>query len=215
MIDLTKVFLSAGHGGNDPGAVAYGLKEKDINLQILLACRSELVKRGVTVVTSRTSDVNDPVSEEVAEANACKADISVSFHTNAGRGDGSETYYYAGSKGGKRLAELCEKYVKTIGQNSRGAKQSTSLYFLKHTTMPAVLCECAFIDNATDNSIIASLADQKQFGVAYAKAILEYLDIPLETYKVQIGACSNKQNAEKLLAKAKAAGFSDAFITKA
>ncbi len=27
------VFLSAGHGGNDPGAVGNGLKEKDINLQ--------------------------------------------------------------------------------------------------------------------------------------------------------------------------------------
>ena len=26
------VFLSAGHGGNDPGAVGYGLKEKDIPL---------------------------------------------------------------------------------------------------------------------------------------------------------------------------------------
>ena len=27
---MAKVFLSAGHGGTDPGAVAYGLKEKDI-----------------------------------------------------------------------------------------------------------------------------------------------------------------------------------------
>ena len=27
---MAKVFLSAGHGGSDPGAVAYGLKEKDI-----------------------------------------------------------------------------------------------------------------------------------------------------------------------------------------
>lgn len=214
MIDLTKVFLSAGHGGSDPGAVAYGLKEKDINLQILLACRSELVKRGVTVVTSRTIDMNDPVTEEAAKANACKADISVSFHTNAGKGDGSETFYYSGSKEGKRLAELCEKHTKSIGQNSRGVKQSTALYFLKHTTMPAVLCECAFVDNDTDNNIIDTLAEQKKFGVAYAKAILEYLDIPIETYKVQVGAYSDKQNAEKLLAKAKAAGFSDAFITK-
>ena len=31
-----KVFLSAGHGGSDPGAVGYGMKEKDINLNILL-----------------------------------------------------------------------------------------------------------------------------------------------------------------------------------
>ena len=28
---MAKVFLSAGHGGSEPGAVAYGMKEKDIN----------------------------------------------------------------------------------------------------------------------------------------------------------------------------------------
>ena len=27
---MAKVFLSAGHGGSDPGATANGLKEKDI-----------------------------------------------------------------------------------------------------------------------------------------------------------------------------------------
>ena len=29
---MAKVFLSAGHGGTDPGAVAFGMKEKEINL---------------------------------------------------------------------------------------------------------------------------------------------------------------------------------------
>jgi cell division septation protein DedD len=33
-------------------------------------------------------------------------------------------------------------------------------------------------------------------------------------YRVQIGAFRNKSNAEDLLAKAKSAGFKDAFITK-
>lgn len=214
MIKLTKVFLSAGHGGDDPGAVAYGLKEKDINLQILLACRDELQKYGVTVITSRTTDVNDPVTEETKEANRSNADIAVSFHTNAGKGDGSETYYYTGSKNGKRLADICEKYTKTVGQNSRGSKSTSSLYFLKHTTMPAVLCECAFIDNDIDNDAIDTVTKQKKFGEAYAKAILEYLGIPNKKYKVQIGAYSEKSNAENLVKKAKAAGFSDVFITE-
>ena len=60
---MAKVFLSAGHGGSDPGAVAYGMKEKDINLQIMLACHNELIRHGVTVVCSRTKDENDPVSQ--------------------------------------------------------------------------------------------------------------------------------------------------------
>lgn len=177
---MAKVFLSAGHGGSDPGAVAYGLKEKTINLNIMLACRDELKRHGVTVVCSRTKDENDPVGEEVREANKSGAKMAVSFHANAGKGDGSESYYYPTSKAGKKLAQLCEKHVKAIGQNSRGVK-TKNLAFTRDTKMVAVLCECAFVDNNKDNNIIDTVTEQKKFGVAYAKAILEYLGIKYKT----------------------------------
>lgn len=174
---MSKVFLSAGHGGSDPGAVGFGMKEKDINLNIMLACLDELVKHGVTVVCSRTKDENDPVGNEVKEANASGADVAVSFHTNAGGGNGSESYYWTNDLKGQKLATLCEKHAMSIGQNSRGIKSGNHLYFIKNTNMTAVLCECAFIDNDTDNDIIDTTAEQRAFGVAYAKAILEYLGI--------------------------------------
>ena len=174
---MSKVFLSAGHGGSDSGAVGFGMKEKDINLNIMLACLDELVKHGVTVVCSRTKDENDPVGNEVKEANASGADVAVSFHTNAGGGNGSESYYWTNDLKGQKLATLCEKHAKSIGQNSRGIKSGNHLYFIKNTNMTAVLCECAFIDNDTDNDIIDTTAEQRAFGVAYAKAILEYLGI--------------------------------------
>lgn len=187
---MSDVFLSAGHGGSDPGATAYGLKEKDINLNIMLACRDELKRHGVSVTCSRTKDENDPVTDEVKEANRSGAKVAVSFHTNAGKGDGSESYYFKGSSDGKKLAELCEKYTKQIGQNSRGAKATTSLWFIRGTKMTAVLCECAFIDHNTDNNIIDTVAKQKKFGVQYAKAILEYLGI-----KYQSGSSSSSSSS--------------------
>ena len=174
---MSKVFLSAGHGGSDPGAVGFGMREKDINLNIMLACLDELVKHVVAVVCSRTKDENDPVGNEVKEANASGADVAVSFRTNAGGGNGSESYYWTNDLKGQKLATLCEKHVKSIGQNSRGIKSGNHLYFIKNTNMTAVLCECAFIDNDTDNDIIDTTAEQRAFGVAYAKAILEYLGI--------------------------------------
>lgn len=219
-----KVFLSAGHGGSDPGAVGYGMKEKDINLQIMLSCQNELVRHGVTVICSRITDENDPVSQEVKEANASGADIAVSFHTNAGRGNGSESYAYPGRTGWK-LAELCEKHTKAIGQNSRGVKSGKHLKFVRSTTMPAVLCECAFIDNDQDNDIIDTAEEQRAFGVAYAKAILEYLGIPYEGsaeekpqppsggqsdagfYRLQLDAFKNKANAEVLKKEVEAKGY--------
>lgn len=222
MIFMAKVFLSAGHGGSDPGAVGHGMKEKDINLTIMLACNEVLIRHGVTTVLSRTKDENDPVGDEVREANASGADVAVSFHTNAGGGDGSESLYNNSSSEAKKLATLCEKHTKAIGQNSRGVKGRSDLWFLRGTKMTAVLCECAFIDNAKDKTIIDTVAEQKKFGVAYAKAILEYLGITYKEtstatakttkYVVQTGTYNSKVNAEAALKKIKSVGFTDAFI---
>lgn len=220
---MPKVFLSAGHGGSDPGACANGLVEKTINLNALLACKDVLEDHGVIVITSRTTDANDPVQQEVKEANASGADIAVSFHANAGGGDGFEDFYYASSADGKRLAQLLEKYVKEeIGQNSRGCKSGNHLMFVRATTMPAVLVESFFVDNKKDMAIGDTVAEQKAFGVAYAKGILEYFGIAYKApvaakpaastsgklYRVQVGAFKNKENADKLVAELKAKGYS-------
>ena len=218
---MAKVFLSAGHGGSDPGAVANGLREKDINLQVLLSCKEELERHGVTVVCSRTTDANDPVSDEVKEANASGADLAVSFHCNAGGGDGFEAFYYSGSQNGKKLAQCLEKHVKALGQNSRGLKTGDHLYFVRKTTMTAVLAESFFVDNLADMQIGDTLAEQKAFGVAYAKGILDYFGLSYRTpidagtlYRVQVGAYREKRNAEAMLQVLKAAGI-EGFITEA
>lgn len=212
---MVKVFLSAGHGGSDPGAVANGLYEKTINLNTLLACKNELERHGVTVVYSRVRDENDPVSQEVKEANASGADIAVSFHTNAGGGDGFEVYYYDTNSKGKKMASLCEKHVKSLGQNSRGVKSGNHLRFIKGTSMVAVLVESFFIDNSKDKCIGDSIQEQAAFGVAYAKAILEYFGIAYAEkkasndilYRVQVGAYANKHNADTMQKKLEEAGF--------
>lgn len=188
---MTKVFLSAGHGGNDSGACAYGLKEKDINLQKLLACNEVLIAHGVQTVCSRTKDENDPVTEEVREANASGASLAVSFHANAGKGDGFEAFYYSTDKKGKSLAQLGEKYVKELGQNSRGLKPGDKLMFVNSTKMTAVLFESFFVDNDTDNDIGDTVAEQRAFGTAYAKAILEHLGI---TYKGSVAAVNTERH---------------------
>ena len=175
------VFLSAGHGGTDPGAVALGLKEKDINLQTLLACKSELERHGVIVICSRTKDEDDGVKEEVREANASGAVLAFSIHTNAGGGDGFEAFYFSTNEDGKRLAALCEKQVKALGQNSRGLKEGDHLYWCRNTKMTCCLVENFFIDNDKDNDIGDTIAEQRAFGVAYAKAILEYFEIPYKS----------------------------------
>ena len=174
---MPKVFLSAGHGGKDPGAVGNGLQEKDINLWIMSACAAYLESQGLSVVCSRTCDEDDPVGEEVREANASGADIAVSFHNNAGGGDGSETWYYTNSEQSRYLANLLESASIALGQNSRGVKATTSLYFLSKTYMNAALVETAFIDNSEDIEIVDTKEKAHVFGVAYGTAICKYFGI--------------------------------------
>ena len=172
-----KVFLSFGHGGKDNGASAFGLIEKDINLTMGLSCKSELERHGVEVICSREIDEDDRVADEVKEANASGAELALSIHNNAGKGDGFEAYYWSTNEKDKRLAQLCEKYVKELGQNSRGVKIGNHLYWCKNTKMTSCLLEGFFIDNDKDNDIADTIEEQRLFGVAYAKGILEYLGI--------------------------------------
>ena len=178
-----KVFIAPGHGGSDPGAVANGLKEKDLNLAISLACHAELIRHGVSVAMSRSKDESETLTQQVNECNAFKPDLAVNIHNNAGGGDGAEVYHHYGGGKGKTLAENILTEMVAIGQNSRGAKtkknaDGADYYgFIRQTTAPAVIVECAFVDNAKDIAIIDTAAEQKVMGVAIAKGILKTLGI--------------------------------------
>ena len=226
-----KVYIGVGHGGSDPGAVANGIKEKDVNLDVALACYSFLIKHGVSVKISRTKDTEVWIEKRVKEANAFGADLAVDIHHNAGGGDGAEVYHtkYLGT--GATLAKNILTEMQLIGQNSRGAKikknSSGNDYFafVRDTTMPAVLCECAFLDNKTDVKIIDTKAERTKMGEAIAKGILKTLGIPVivekpvtntkkTIYSVQVGAYVNKANAEAQVEKLKNAGFDAYIVTK-
>lgn len=218
-----KVFLGVGHGGKDSGAVANNVKEKDLNLSIALACRDELMKHGVTVKMSRTKDENDTLNEEIRECNAFAPDLAIDIHNNAGKGDGAEVFYsHLGGKG-KTLAENILAEIEKIGQNSRGAKirknsNGKDYYgFIRQTSCPAIIVECAFVDNATDLRVLATENDKHSMGAAIAKGILKTLGVEIQSekgrWKVQVGAYLYRDNAVAMQKKIKAVGF-DAFIVK-
>ena len=213
---MSKVFIGVGHGGSDPGAVANNTKEKDLNLQIALACKDYLSQHGVEVRMSRTKDENDTLSDEIKECNAFSPDLAVDIHNNAGGGDGAEVFHHYGGGIGKSLATNILDEITKIGQNSRGAKTRKNAAgrdyygFIREVTAPAVIVECAFVDNATDLEILATEGKKKSMGQAIAKGILKTLGIEIQgdrLYRVQVGAYSDKSNAEAMLKRLKAAGF--------
>ena len=209
---MAKVFLGVGHGGIDPGAVANGFKESELNLAIALACRDELIRHGVIVGMSRVKEEDDSLVEEINECNAFAPDLAVEIHNNAGGGDGIEVFHTHLLGKGKTLAQNIINEVVKLGQNSRGTKIRKNAqgndYFgwVRQCKAPAVLVECAFVDTK-DIEIIDTPTEQKAMGIAIAKGILITLGIsplPKETittssYKAQFGDFSSKKEAEDFI----------------
>ena len=183
---MAKIFIGVGHGGSDAGAVENGFEEADLNLAIALACNDELVRHGVNVKMSRYKDEDDGVNEEIAECNAFAPDYALDIHNNAGGGDGAEIFHHYGGGKGKTLAQNVLNEIVAIGQNSRGLKTRKNSYgkdyygFIRSTSAPAIIVECAFVDNKTDIQILDTSAEQKAIGIAIAKGVLKTLGI---TYK--------------------------------
>jgi len=96
-LGVGKIVIDPGHGGKDPGAIAFGLKEKDIVLKVANNLAHHLKEdMGADVILTRDSDIFLPLEERTAIANTNDADLFISLHINAHpspRVKGFETYF--------------------------------------------------------------------------------------------------------------------------
>jgi N-acetylmuramoyl-L-alanine amidase len=85
---LKRIVLDPGHGGRFPGACAFGLREKDINLSIALKVKDLLEEKGIEVLMTRRDDtelsdnLNRDLDLRCDFTNSKKADVFVSIHAN-------------------------------------------------------------------------------------------------------------------------------------
>lgn len=96
-LGVRKIVIDPGHGGKDPGAMAYDLKEKDIVLKVSKKIEKVLKKKfRYDVALTRTKDVYIPLEERTALANTQHGDLFISIHVNAHTDKtkgGIETYF--------------------------------------------------------------------------------------------------------------------------
>jgi N-acetylmuramoyl-L-alanine amidase len=174
------VVIDPGHGGSDPGAVGNGLYESDLNLEAAQAFRDWLELDSSDgggggrwdVAMTRESDVYISLSGRCDYANSLGADWFMSIHTNAGGGDGTETYAYASGTTADDLAHnVQDEVLDHLGTRDRGVKYE-SFYVLVYTSMPADLNEMAFIDTWSGNAeLLSDPANLDAVGLAHLHAI--------------------------------------------
>lgn len=221
--------LDAGHGGKDSGAIGFGLKEKDLTLTIAKKIGKLLGEyEGVQVFYTRTDDRFLELTERAALANKAKVDFFQSIHINATpTGTGFESFVHtnASSKSVTYQNVIHPEVIKAIGNVKDRGKKRANFAVVRKTNMPAILTESLFIDNPADNKLLKqdALLNKvaqghlngfvKAFGLKKKAAPTPVVKSPeKKIYRVQVGAFSEKTNADRLVQDLKKKGY-EAFIT--
>lgn len=181
---MIKLVIDPGHGGEDPGAVGNGLKEKDINLDLGKRVAGKLSSYNVDVTLTRSSDLDISLEDRSNIANNLEADYFCSFHINAGGGTGFESYIYTNAADDTEnlrnvLHDIIAGYYKKAGLPDRGKKRA-NFAVLRDTDMPAVLLENLFIDNPADAGKLKDISFLEGLAGSIAGGLVAALGIPLK-----------------------------------
>ena len=141
-------------------------------------------------VDDTTGKTDVSLADRVKKANNFGADFYLSVHHNAGINGGSGggimsiIYTKASETSAKYQKIIYDELIKETGfkGNRTSPMPKQDLYVCRHTTMPAVLIECGFMDSTTDVPVILS----ETFAESAAEGIVKAL--------VEIGKLTKKQS---------------------
>lgn len=230
---MTKLFLDAGHGGKDSGAIGNGLYEKELTLQITKKIAEKLTNdyENVEIVLSRDSDTFPTLNARTDKANKMNCDAYISIHINSSdnvQANGFETFVYP-NVNAKTVSmqnvmhnEIMNQ-IKADNVRDRGKKQA-DFHVLRESHMAAILTECLFISNSSDANKLKSDAFKDKLATGHVLGLEKFFGLkkkptskrneaPLNTvaYQVIAGSFVNKENAEQQMEKLKKDGY-DSFI---
>lgn len=182
-----KIAIDDGHGMETAGkrtpAFSDGsvMRENEFNRAVVSYLHDELIRNGFSVVLTAPEDCDTSLSTRVERANDAHADYFVSVHANAfGNGwndaNGVESFVHALNDAKTTSLARCVQHelVRETGLRDRGVKENPTLYVLRKTTMPAVLCECGFMTNVIEAKLLKSDAYRKKCAVAICRGICSY-----------------------------------------
>jgi N-acetylmuramoyl-L-alanine amidase len=194
------IVLDPGHGGDDVGTAHNGLVEKKLTIDIARRLRTLLSAAGWTVRMTRDSDI-DPVSQaNLAEmkadgkpdpsdraylqtrcdvANDVNARLFISIHVNYSDSpsiNGTTFYWYKPED--QLLAQTLERGVIPAAGTTDDGPRHANFYVIRHTTMPAVLIETAFISNPHDVTLLSTPSFLQNMAQGIANGVKAYAGVP-------------------------------------
>lgn len=188
-----KIYIDAGHGGTDCGAINGKRKEANDVLKMALKVADYLKSQNCEVRLSRSKNVAKSITQRCNDANNWGADYFLSIHRNAAgkTATGNEIWVYSKANASTvtKAKNILNAVCKVDGLKNRGTHKGASRYtdygVNRYTKMPAALLELGFISNTSDNK-----AFDKNFNaiaLAIAKNLLKAVNVDWkDSYLVRV-----------------------------
>jgi len=199
---IETICLDAGHGGRDPGNRSGSRYEKTHTLFLANEVRNLLIRAGLKVVMTRSTDVFIELENRPGIAQKRGADLFVSLHYNAAQssrslvkgaevftmtpagapstnaqGEGAGTGSFSGNRNNDRSVLLAyhvqKSLVRSLYAEDRGVRRAR-FAVLRDATMPAILVEAGFLSHPTEGGKIVSVEYRRQMARAIVDGILSY-----------------------------------------
>jgi N-acetylmuramoyl-L-alanine amidase len=199
---MKKVCIDVGHGGSDSGAVANGLKEKDLNLQVGLKVREYLNPYDVEIKMTRETDKTLTPDERVKIVNDFNPNLCVSIHHNSFNGiaRGAEVIHSHYEKQDDKLAnDILDKLLKS-GMPKRRAftklnDNNQDYYYMirkiNDNDTDAIITEGGFVDNVEDAKLLKTEVYINAEAKAISDSVVEYLGLKIKEIKDELKEAVN------------------------
>ena len=183
------IYIDAGHGGKDPGAIYKDLKESDLNLIYSKEIGKKLEDFGATIYYIRDDDYDLSISSKrrkksdlnnrIKLINNSNSDIYLSIHMNSeqtGVWYGPQVFYSNVNKSNKILAKEIAKELKNNNLSTRKISLIKDKYMYDNIKIPGVLIEVGFLSNSSDRYKIQKDEYINKFSLVIAKSIVDYFN---------------------------------------
>lgn len=184
------IVIDAGHGGRDGGTVGKttGITESELNLQYAYCLKKLCEEFGIGVILTR-KDMNGLYDENASNKkksemekrkdiiNNSGADLMISLHMNAfplSSSEGAQVFYAKGSESGFNLAKSVQEAICQSFENARDYVSVGDYFVLNYSTIPAVLVECGFLSNPSEERNLQDEEYRERFCYCLLMGILSF-----------------------------------------
>lgn len=158
------IFLDAGHGGDDQGAIAVtGVSEAEINALFVKEMKAYCEAKGIKVIVLNQGNDNVSITDRATFVNNYEVakglqPILISIHCNSSKDEklsGQELYIGRGSNA------VASKALATKLQKTLGVKEATQKGLkVLEVNYPAVLIEVGYLSNMQDANSLMNADDR-------------------------------------------------------